>query len=235
MVTANSRAAALGMSELSLRNYWEHQRWGGNRPTVEKEPKCPSAHGSKIVLIKKFNLPNQPLFLHVTQTSIQAFCWKGTRRFCGVQCRVWTELVAPGFFVSHDFTTSLSERVLFPSRWWGTTVSNTGWSLLSWKAQAVPVCESSQHQTPDRDRKTLQDAPARCAQKSFLHQSQQEQSLQLSFLFRRTTKLLALHGHSQGSTFMGSDISEPTWHLTQSFSDGDVTCAFISSKENLLK
>lgn len=47
--------------------------------------------------------------------------------------------------------------------------------------------------------------------------------------------LFALNGHSLGSTFMGSDISEPTWYLTKSFSDGDMTCAFISSKENLLK
>lgn len=29
MVTAKSRAAALGMPELPIRNYWFHQRWGG--------------------------------------------------------------------------------------------------------------------------------------------------------------------------------------------------------------
>lgn len=223
MVTAKSRAAALGVPELPRRNFW-YQRWGGTDPQRQRSQ---NAHQPRLQnsLIKKFNLPNQPLLLHATQTNMHL----SAGRECGCNAGVaqsW--LLHAASVVSHDFTTSLSERVLLPSRWWGTRVSNTGCSVSSWASSCV-----WEFSAPDRKRKALQEATPRCAQRSFLQESQREQSLQLSCLFRRTTVLSALNGHRQGSTFMGSDISELSWYLTKSFSDGDGT--FISSKENLLK
>lgn len=207
-------------------------RGEGEQTHSGKGAKMLISPGSKIVSVKKFNLPNQPLFLHVTQTNIQAFCWKGTWDFCWVQCRVCTELVTPCRFVcvtrfhsipQWKFCSQADEEV--PG-----SVTQGGQSRAERPNQFL--CLSSQHQPPHRYRKALQGATPRCAQNSFLQESQREHSLQLSFLFR-TTVLFALKGHRQGSTFVGSDISEPTWYLTKSFSDGDGT--FISSKENLLK
>lgn len=219
MVTAKSRAAALGVPELPRRNYW-YQRWGGTDPQRQRSQ---NAHQPRLQksLIKKFNLPNQPLLLHVTQTNIQPFCWKGMWDFCWVQCRVCTELVTPrSFCCVTDFTTSLSERVLFPSRWWGTRVSNTGWSV----SELVPVFESSQHQTGrEKPCKMLHPGVHRGA----------------SCRNPTGSRACSSHFYSEGQQCClhwmdtGCDISEPTWYLTKSFSDGDGT--FISSKENLLK
>lgn len=133
-------------------------RGEGEQTHSGKGAKMLISPGSKILFVKKFNFPNQPLFLHVTQTNIQAFCWKGTWDFCWVQCRVCTELVTPcRFFCVTRFHNIPQWKFLFPSRWGGTRLSNTGWSVSSWKAQPVPVFEFSAPATPQ-----VQKSPARC-------------------------------------------------------------------------
>lgn len=152
MVTANSRAAALGMPELSLRNYWSHQRWGVTGP------KCSSAHSSRIDFIKKFNLPNQPPFLHVTQTNIQAVCMlEGDVVFLlGAMQGLHRAGYSMQDFLCHTISQHPSVKDSFvPEQMMRYTVSDTGWSVSSWKAQPVPVFESSQHQTPEKPCKML--------------------------------------------------------------------------------
>lgn len=101
------------------------------------------------------------------------FGWKGTWPCCWVQCRVCTELGTPcRNFVSQDFTTSLSERHFCCQADDEVPQAVTQGARSRAERPNQFLCLSSQHQTPDRYRKALQDATTRCAQNSLLQESQ---------------------------------------------------------------
>lgn len=59
-VTANSRAAALGIPELSIRNYWCHQRWGGTDPQRQRSQNAHQRTAPKQFSLKSLTSQTSP-------------------------------------------------------------------------------------------------------------------------------------------------------------------------------
>lgn len=222
VVTANSRAAALGMPELPIRNYWFHQRGGGTGAKMLISPQLQNSFYQEVQPPQAASTParhphKQPA-LAGRERGLAAGCTAGLVQSWVLHAGLLCHRISQHPSVKDSFVAKQMMR--YHSEW------HRGLSLELKGPTSSCVWVLSTRQA--------QKSPARCYTQVCTEQPSAgipgEQSLQLSFLFR-TTVLFALNGHSQGSTF----ISEPAWYLTKSFSDGDVTCAFISSKENLLK
>lgn len=121
---------------------------------------------------RKLNFTEQPLLLASHPNSQFS---GGSER--GILLGTMESLYKAGYFMQVLLCITLfhniaqGKTVLFPRRLWGTIFNNTAWSVLSKKAQLVPIFDSCQHQIPDRCRKVPQEATPRCAQRSFLPRS----------------------------------------------------------------